>query len=65
MAASIGEKRFWQGGKRVRQVHGSRPEQEGHLGRLIAPPWSGWAWVLFDGQEVPVTVPVYDLVEVE
>ena len=47
---TIGTKRLWQAGQRVRSVHCSS-----YKGLLLAQPWSQYAWIVWDGLINPVT----------
>lgn len=55
---TIGQKRFWKPGQRVRQAIGDFPA-------TLIGQWAQYAWVVFDGRANPDTVLLHDLLEGE
>ena len=61
MKASIGEKRFWTPGRRVKKIRAGAHLDEG----LFLATWAQFAWVCWDGEANPVTELLCNLEEVE
>lgn len=58
---SIGEKRSWVGGQRVKKILAGAHQ---YRGLLLAPIWSQFAWVCWDGEANPTTELACNLQEV-